>query len=305
MYLKNEGLLFAPLSIFAPEYIQQNPHWPLYRRFFFEVFRARRCICSQHANQNLLPIGFSHLVQFNQGFYKYQKDRYNKILRNFRLQENVVYQDTSVNNPPVEQFLQFIRASLEIQDTPIENHIVWLSRKKVDHHILNEDAIIARLKQDGYSVRKIEYYEMQIADQVREMARAEYVISAYGSNMANAMFLDKNAKVILIWPKYAKLTCSRKKCMIHESFLSRGVTLAEYDKPYHESDTYYLGEVNSEYFYVDRNVLKVRKKYINLDELDNIPFKDIKRLREVNMYIDEDHFMSFFNATVAQLAAST
>ncbi len=81
----------------------------------------------------------------------------------------------------------------------IVNHRIYISRKNARfRRVLNEDEVVALLKQYGFIVVMLE--NLAFREQVNLFQNAEVVVGASGSGLANLVFCQAETKVIELFP---------------------------------------------------------------------------------------------------------
>ncbi|MCB1082246.1 MAG: glycosyltransferase family 61 protein [Chlamydiia bacterium] len=208
--------------------------------------------------------------------------------------DNLVYRGTPIENSVVADFVSFIKGRYHI-NIPMKKGRVLFVERKSPQKIINQKSLVKTLKTHGYDVQVVDFENLSIKNQILAVAQSEYLIGVYGSNLVNAIFLDPNSKVMILWPQYAKYFWSRRYCIIHSAFLSLGVTLIEFDKPDHPLDSYSCTNLEPNYFYRIGNKVCLKDEKKNLDAIINYPWPASFELRTVNQYIDPKDFLKVFH----------
>ncbi len=87
------------------------------------------------------------------------------------------------------------------------NKDIYLKRgTHTDRKVINEDAIIAMLENNGFEI--IDPGDLSIYDQIALMQQAQIIVSAHGAALTNLLFSRENATVIEIFsPDYFRTDC--------------------------------------------------------------------------------------------------
>lgn len=211
---------------------------------------------------------------------------YMEKLRAFGLCDNVVYRDANSDCKKVRDFAEFVKRECRIDCPMVKNRILIANRSQL-RQIRNLDDLIEGLKNQGFDVVVSDFDALPIREQLRETAQAEYLLGTYGSNLTNAIFLQPEASVVVLWHKYAKYFWSRRYCIIHSAFLSEGIRLIEYDKPEYDARDLCTEEIRyPDYFYREegKNFLKADKSH--LEAMVNFPGDAMTEILNVDLYIE-------------------
>jgi hypothetical protein len=201
------------------------------------------------------------------------------------LDENTVYKSTHVEQNLVDEWVTLIQDVYKL-NCPMKQNRILIPERKFGRKILNQKALVRALRAEGYEVVVVDFENLSIKEQILEVMQAEYLIGTYGSNLANAIFLHPEANVVILWHKYAKYYWSRRYCIIHSAFLSRGIKLIEFDKPeYDPRDVYYEPIHVPEYFFSVNKMNILRPEMINIDSLIAYPVS-MYELLNVDLYIE-------------------
>lgn len=215
-----------------------------------------------------------------------ESNAYMEKLRTFGLCDNVVFQDENSTSSSIRNFVDFVKNAYKINCPMVKNRILIPNRPHL-RQILNLESLISALQDQNFDVVVSDFEQLSIRDQIVETVQAEYLLGTYGSNLTNAIFLQPQASVVVLWHKYAKYFWSRRYCIIHSAFLSAGIRLIEYDKPeYDERDLYTDEILFPEYFYREGNKNLLKPDKMNLDAMLNFPGDAMAEILNVDLYID-------------------
>jgi hypothetical protein len=256
-----------------------------------------------------------------EGFYKTfpKSHNYIKQLKDFGIQDNIVFQDSLETTNIVKEFVEFIITAYKINPAIIKNRVLIADRsshKKISNltdlinwlipwtyarvsildyvlphrnpnrKISNLKQLVKQLESKGYDVQVVDFEKLSIKEQIVQTIQAQYLIGTYGSNMVNAVFLRPEANVVILWHKFAKYFWSRKYCIIHSAFLSAGVKLIEFDKADYDVRDFYATEVsNPDFFYHKGTQIFLKPEKTSLEEMLKYPLPAMYDLTTVNMYI--------------------
>lgn len=221
-------------------------------------------------------------------FYRHvpQSAVYLQQLQAFGLQDNIVFQDTNTGENLVKEFVEYIMAAYKIKVPMVKNRILIAERVHC-RKIINMSKLVKQLRAHGYDVVVSNFEKISIKEQILQTAQAEYLIGTYGSNLVNGIFLRPEANVVVLWHKYAKYFWSRRYCIIHSAFLSKGVKLIEFDKnDYDTRDVYTENIHDPDYFYRKDSRNYLRPEKCNLDAMIKYPLPAMYELTNVDLYID-------------------
>lgn len=194
----------------------------------------------------------------------------------------------------MNSFVEHCIKTYNLEDISVQHGLVTLAGRTFCRKIKNLSDIGNSLKQQGYTVETIFFENLSFKDQIKQMLRTEILISSYGSNVTNGIFLHPNSKFIVCWPYDAKCFWSRKYCILHSAILCRGMTIYEFDKDhYDQTDTYtqlfnMLGPES--YFYRDGNVLRLRDEKKNYQGVMDYPQPASYDLLNVDLTVDINRF---------------
>lgn len=212
--------------------------------------------------------------------------KYIYALKELGMRDNIVFQDRDISDNIVKEFVSFITKKYQIDLPLIKNRILLVLRPS-SRCIINFNELATALMQKGYDVAIVDFEHLSIEQQIIETIQSEYFIGTYGSHLVNAIFLNSNANVMILWHKYAKYFWSRRYCVINSAFLSTGVKLIEYDKPdYDPRDVYGFGIAVPDYFYRSNNMNILRPEKINMADIIKYPLPAMYEITNVNLYID-------------------
>ena len=223
---------------------------------------------------------------------------YMYILRAMGIREGIVYQDQHTNNNLVKEFVRFVKSAYQINDAMIKNRVLVTHRPN-NKRIVNEDDVVAALKKHGYDVVVVDFEQLSIKDQLLATVQSEYLIGTYGSQLVNAVFLHPQAKVVVLWHKYAKYFWSRRYCIIHSAFLAAGVKLIEYDQEDYDGRNNYPDLISApDYFikYKKINVLRPEKE--NMEAMINYPLPAMYELTNIDLYIEPKQLIKLIKGNV-------
>merc|ERR1711860_465246 len=92
---------------------------------------------------------------------------------------------------------------------PQEKLITFVSRKnyngrKLQRIWVNEDEIVKEMKEVyiDWKIEQVRYETLNMTQQIKQSQRTSILIGMHGAGMVNALWLQKGAKVIEIFPKY-------------------------------------------------------------------------------------------------------
>lgn len=228
---------------------------------------------------------FSFYTAFPESF------KYIHELRALGMHDNAVYQELSKENHILDQFVEFILKKYKIDRQMIKNRVL-VTRRTFRRKFLNEEEFVGALRKQGYHVAVVEFEKMSLEEQIVQTIQAEYVIGTYGSNLVNCIFLKPEAKVVIIYSKYAKYFWSRRYCIIHSAFLSRRVKLIEYDKAEDDDRDQFTAFIEQPgYFYKEGNKIKLRDEKKNLEDIIKFPQPGMYELLNVNIHVDSDSLL--------------
>jgi hypothetical protein len=304
--LKEYDLLDHPLNIVIETKVDY--HTPALANLFAlirDLFQVKKLIWLSPATKNR-RLFFQNLI-FYEGvptngpyldhrrifsFYRVYPNGWKCIhdLKEIGLRKDIVYKSEDLGTNLVTEFVQFIKDKYAIDLPMIKNRVLYAKRES-PQRIINDHAVIKLLSDSGYEVKVCKFENMSIKDQIIETIQSEYFVGVYGSNLVNAVFLHPEAKVMIIWPEYAKYFWSRKRCIVHSAFLAVGVTLLEYDKPDHQLDVYTAKKINPDYFYRVGNKLKLKENKRNLPAILTYPGPCSFELRRADLYVDPQDFI--------------
>ncbi|MBM3195443.1 MAG: glycosyltransferase family 61 protein [Chlamydiae bacterium] len=226
-------------------------------------------------------------------FYSACPDSWNYIydLKKIGFQRDVVYKGQQLKDNIVADFVNYIKEKYGINHSMIKNRVLFVKRGH-PQKIKNDSEIISFLRSRGYDVSVVQFEKMDLKDQIIAASESEYFVGVYGSNLVNAIFLHPDAKVMVIWPDYAKYFWSRKYCIIHSAFLSLGLTLIEFDKPDDPRDVYTFDNLQPDYFYRQGKKVIMREEKKNLESILLYPLSASFELRTVDMFIEPYDFLA-------------
>ncbi|MCB1082417.1 MAG: glycosyltransferase family 61 protein [Chlamydiia bacterium] len=210
--------------------------------------------------------------------------KYLSYLRSYGIADHIVYQDAAARDNIVTQFVDHIKKAYQINLPVIKNRVLF-ARRGSPQKIINEKQLLKTLKNFGFDVKVVHFEGLSIKEQIEETVQAEYLLGVYGSNLTNAIFLQRNSKAVILWPEYAKYFWSRAYCIIHSAFLSVGAVLIEYDKPDHPLDCYSQMHLDSNYFYRVGRKVRLREEMKTMEAMSSYPGAMFE-IRRVDMYVD-------------------
>ena len=222
------------------------------------------------------------------GFYKTFPESHNYIkqLKDFGIQENIVFQDVQVKNNIMKEFVRYVAAAYKIKAEMVSNRVL-IAKRKSNRKIANLGELARHLKGRGYDVKVVDFEAIPIREQIVQTMQAQYFIGTYGSNLVNAIFLHPEASVVILWHKYAKYFWSRKYCIIHSAFLATGVKLIEFDKPDYDLRDFYTSEINDpNFFYRKGSQIFLKPEKTSLEEILTYPLPAMYELTCVDLYIE-------------------
>ncbi|HEX4839283.1 MAG TPA: glycosyltransferase family 61 protein [Rhabdochlamydiaceae bacterium] len=227
------------------------------------------------------------------GFYKTFPESHNYIkqLKNFGVQDNIVFQDDQVKNNIMKEFVGYVADAYKIKAEMVKNRVL-IPKRRSNRKIANLDELVRQLKGDGYDVRVVDFETIPIKEQITQTMQAQYLIGTYGSNLVNAIFLHPEANVVILWHKNAKYFWSRKYCIIHSAFLATGVKLVEFDKRDYDSRDVYTAEISdANFFYRKGSQIFLKPEKTGLEEMLTYPFPAMYEFTNVNMYIPPEEIV--------------
>ncbi len=309
--LKEYDLLQTPINLFIPAdaYEQTTASFRNITQLVKDLFQNANIVVLNPAahqkknNRGQLrnPVFFRNLLLHQHvplagtstpgfAFYRACPESFQYIyrLKEFGLAENVIYKDTDNKNNIVKEFVNYVKAAYSL-DLPMKKNRVLITNRPYSRKILNSNQLITSLRNNGFEVVFIDFEQLSIKQQIIETMQSEYMIGTYGSNLVNAMFLDSNANVVVLWHKYAKYFWSRRYCVIHSAFLSEGVTLIEFDKPDYDFRDNYPESIHvPEYFVRMGNMNVLRPEKIDMDSIIQYPLDAMYEITNVDMYIEPE-----------------
>ena len=102
--------------------------------------------------------------------------------------------------------------------------------------LLNHVEVRAVLQRLGYRVEVADFAAMSFREQVLLMLRSSALLSAYGANLANSVFLRSGTRAVVLWPNPdARGFWAERSCLLHACALALGVVIQAVDKPYYDS----------------------------------------------------------------------
>lgn len=209
-------------------------------------------------------------------------------LKSLGFVDNISYKDSSIQSNVVKDFVDYVKKRYQLDDQLKKNRII-ISYRATSRKILNLEELVDKLALSGFETLVVDFEKLSIKEQVRAAMQAEYIIGTYGSNITNAMFLNPQAAVLVLWHKYAKYFWSRRRCIIHSAFLSTGITLLEYDKPLYDPRDIYKEPIRvHEYFYKNNEKIFLRSEKLSMQDFINYPLLAMYELLNVDMYIDPE-----------------
>jgi len=221
------------------------------------------------------------------GFYKTfpESHNYTKQLKDFGIQENIVFQDVQVKNNIMKDFVRFVIDAYKIKADMVQNRVLMVKRR-TNRKIANLDEVARHLKSSGYDVKVVDFEAIPIREQIVQTMQAQYLVGTYGSNLTNAIFLHPEANAVVLWHKHAKYFWSRKYCIIHSAFLATGVKLVEFDKPDYDTRDVYTSEINDpNFFYREGSQIFLKPEKSSLEEMLTYPLPAMYELLCVDLYI--------------------
>lgn len=227
------------------------------------------------------------------GFYKTFPESHNYIkqLKDFGIQDNIVFQDVQVKNNIMKEFVDYVAAAYKIKSEMVPNRVL-IAKRKSNRKIENFDELVRHLKTRGYDVKVVDFEAISIREQIVQTMQAQYLIGTYGSNLVNAIFLRPEANVVILWHKYAKYFWSRKYCIIHSAFLATGAKLIEFDKPDYDTRDVYTSEISdANFFYRKGSQIFLKPEKSSLEEMLKYPLPAMYDLTNVNMYIPPEEIV--------------
>jgi hypothetical protein len=297
--LKKYNLLEKPINllIHVNSDILKNPTFQNILIFLKEVFCFNKIIFLNTDNKSQ-QLFFKRLmvndyVPFADAPFKFfsfyealpESQEYLQILKQFGMRDNIVYQDKEVGLNLLKEYVDFICKAYQI-DLPMIKNRLLITYRPTSRTIINIKMLEQSLKKEGYNVVILDFEKIPIKQQIIETVQSEYLLGTYGSNLTNAIFLKPEAHVVILWHKYAKYYWSRKYCIIHSAFLSKGVKLVEYDKPNYDDRDVYTNQVYfSDYFYKRWGKIFLRPEKANMEALTSYPVS-MYEITNVNLYID-------------------
>lgn len=223
-----------------------------------------------------------------EGFYRTFPESHNYIkqLKDFGIQDNIVFRDVQVKNNIMKEFVGFVAAAYKIKEEMVPNRVV-IPKRRSNRKIANLDELIRQLKSRGYDVKVVDFEAISVREQIVQTMRANYLIGTYGSNLVNAIFLHPEASVVVLWHKYAKYFWSRRYCIIHSAFLATGAKLVEFDKPDYDERDVYTGEINDpNFFYRKGSQIFLKPEKTSLEEMLKYPLPAMYEFLCVDLYIE-------------------
>lgn len=296
--LKKHQLLDAPLNLLieaTPE-TQANRTFRNILQLLKEAFHFKQVILINHTT---VPLYIEKLILHdNIPFYGFQTPpfsfyracpesfEYITALRELGFRENVVFQDTETGDNLVKEFVHFLLNAYHI-DLPLVKNRVLLVFRPYSRRILNLKELSNALKRADYQLAVVDFEKLSVKQQIVETIQSEYLISTYGSNLVNGIFLKPQANVVILWHKYAKYFWSRRYCIIHSAFLATGARLIEYDKPDYDRRDVYSESIHApDYFYQSNHMNILRAEKLNMDAIVKYPLPAMYEILNVDLYID-------------------
>ncbi len=293
--LKEYHLLDQPivLLINADKYTQKNKTFINIINLIKDVFKkmevrvlekgdlVKNLVVDEYvpfANNSFRYLSFYH--SFPESF------KYITSLKNVGFCDNYVFRDSNNDANIFREFVDVIKSVYKI-DLPLKENRILIANRPFSRRIVNLDDLVSKMREHGYDVVVSDFEQLSVRDQIIETVKSKYLLGTYGSNLVNAVFLQPEASVVVLWHKYAKYFWSRRYCIIHSSFLSVGVKLIEYDKPQYDSRDIYMENVHvPDYFYRLNNMNVLREEKINMDAIVNYPIPAMYEITNVDLYID-------------------
>lgn len=220
-------------------------------------------------------------------FYREFPQSFNYIyeLKKLGFEDNIIFKGIPCENT-IDEFVSLVKNTYKL-DLPMKQNRILIPDRKFARKILNQSALVDSLRKNGYEVVVVDFEKLSIKEQIAEVMQAEYFIGTYGSNLTNAIFLHPDANVVVLWHKYAKYFWSRRYCVIHSAFLSRGVKLIEFDKPEYDHRDVYSEHIHvPEYFYSFNKMNILRPEKMNMDAIIAYPLPAMYELLNVDLYIE-------------------
>lgn len=225
--IKQNDLLDKPINILVPATYDQQSH-PTFQK----IINLLKDIFP-HANLLILrrgrlakPLYFEQLMindyvprqnstEIFYSFYQTVPESWKHIyaLRNYGIQDNIVYQDPSQESNLVKEFVQHVKKIYQIQDCLVNNRVI-IAYRGISRKILNLNQLVTSLQDAGYDVCAMDFEKYSIREQIQAMSQCAYLIGTYGSNLTNAVFLPPQASVMILWHKFAKYFWGRDKATI-------------------------------------------------------------------------------------------
>ena len=301
--LKKFNLLNSPinLAIKLTSHEVSNPTVRNMLQLIRDVFHFKNIIVL-NADEMHKKFYFKSLISLDfqknySSYYRSFPESFNYItaLKSFGIQDNVVFQDANTSENITKEFVHFITSAYGIKTSMIKNRVLMPDRRFA-RKIVNLNELVQNLRANGYDVVVLDFESIPIKEQIIHTMQAEYLMGTYGSNLVNAMFLHPEANVVVLWHKYSKYFWSRKYCIIHSAFLSKGVKLIEFDQTDYDSRNVYTESVHvPEYFYRQDNKNYLRPEKSSLDEIVKYPLPAQYEITNVDLYIQPNQIVELLD----------
>lgn len=211
------------------------------------------------------------------------------FMRSFGFKDNITIPHKKLEENLVTEFVDYVLNKYDIKENTFIPNRVYLLRKdnSCARRIINMKQVIQTLKKHGYEVVDVDFTHLSPKEQIILTRSSEFFISTHGASLTNTIFLQPEAKVLIIWPENAKYFHNRKYCPFTSILLSKGNKIIEYDKPYHKKDRYLMKDnlLVPQYFYKHKNRVQLRKDKKNWTDILAFPLPCMLDIYQVNMFI--------------------
>lgn len=242
LHLQQRHLLASPLNITLRDKYPR-PSWipPEYPRFVHESIRA---ICQlttlnvyHGADECTNPCGFLTVDRCGA--------RLLELMRSYVLRQTMPTMERMMaspkfHSPQLRQFVDKFIASYQLGSICQEPDLVTCVVRRNGRMFTNLSEIVRTWQLAGYRVECVNFEDLSHRDQVKQVRRSKFLMSTFGSNLTNSIFLGMHGGVILCWPNCdAKHVMVNVGCMLQPALLAAGAHLFHLEKStYDLSDVY-------------------------------------------------------------------
>ena len=139
-------------------------------------------------------------------------------------------------SPLLRSYVARILQRLALERVAPDPLLFTVVLRRASRRILNHVEVRGILRLLGYRVEEADFAAMTFREQVLLMRRSAAVLTSYGANMANTIFLRPGTRVLVCWPNPdVRMFWPEKFCVMHTCALALGVVIVAVDKPYYDS----------------------------------------------------------------------